>query len=223
MPNRGAIRAWVRAETLVEATMMSDADINAIIDQGTRDISTRFEWPFLAATSTIAFVANQQAYNLPADFDRLAVALVDNTSTRLQEVSPESYWSSYGDVPATGTPSYFLIWGSQLWVSPVPTAATGGLVIYYWRMPTLMTDDSHSPEFASQFHLILADFACQHLWHREEDFSKARAYGERFLEGVERMARYYLGRAQESPFVMGDGLDRIRRTGNLGWRFPFFP
>ena len=222
MPTRLQIRNWVRAETLVESTMMSDADINAIIDQAVRDVSTRFNWPFLAKTDTIAFVLNQQEYTLPTDFDRLVAVMVDGTTTKLTEVGPAEYWAAYGDSPPSGTPAYFFLWANQIFVSPVPTASTGGLVLRYFRAPTLMTDDAHVPEFASQFHMILAEYASLHLWHREEDFSKARVYEERYLDGVERMARYYLGRAIDAPLVMGGGMPR-RSAPSDAWRFPFFP
>lgn len=202
--------------------MMSDADINAIIDQAVRDISTRFDWPYLATDTTIPFVADQQAYNLPANFDRLVSVVIDGESVRLEEVAPSQYWQAYGDSPAEGSPNFYFLWGSKIFVTPVPTASSGGLVLYYYRQPTLMTDDSHTPEFASQFHMIVAEYVAVHLWHREEDFSKARVYDERYLDGVERMARYYLGRTKDSPMVMGGGLGQRGRPSEA-WRFPFFP
>lgn len=202
--------------------MMSDADINAILDQAVRDVSTRFRWPFLATTDTIALVASTQAYNLPADLDRIEAITLDGTNHRLQEVSPTKYWSAYGDTPEDGEPRFFFLWSNQIWVTPVPTAA-GTLNLFYYRMPTLMGDDGDSPEWASQFHMIVADYACQHLFHREEDFSKAKLYGEAYLDGIERMARYYLGRAIDSPFIIGDR-SGVKSHPHDGWRFgPLFP
>lgn len=224
MPNRLAIRNWVRAETLIESTMMSDADINAIIDQGMRDLSTRYPWPFLATTGsggTLNFVAAQQAYPLPTNLQKLGVVLLDNTTTKLREISPHSAWAAYGDQPLTGTPSMFYVWGLNIHVLPVPVASTGGLILQYYRKITALTDDTHVPEFDDQFHLIVADYVCQNLWHREEDFSKARVYGDRYLAGVESMARYYLQRAEDQPFIMGDGLHS--RTNPLSYFYPTWP
>jgi hypothetical protein len=212
----------VRAETLVESTMMNDADVNAVIDQAVRDIGTRYPWPFLAKTDTIPFVAAQQAYTLPSDLIKIATILIDGTITRLREVAAHTAWEAEGDTPPSGTPQTYFIWDNTLNVTPVPPASTGGLFVYYYRRPTALTDDTHIPEWAEEFHLLIADFVCQHLWHREEDFSKARVYGERYTEGIERMARYYLQRAEDTPFIMGDGL-RARTPQSLASRFPFFP
>jgi hypothetical protein len=221
MVTRLEVRQWVRAETLIESAMMVDAAINAIIDQAVRDVSTRFDWPFLADTDTINFIADTQSYSLPTDFQRLVAVVLNGSTVRLEEVSPEQYWSTYGATPAEGNPRFFFLWGNQIYVTPVPTASSGGLTLFYYRQPTLMTDDSHSPEWQSEFHMIVADYVCRHLWHREEDFSKARVYDERYLDGVERMARFYLGRAKDSPMGMGGGFGR--RPRNDGFRFPFFP
>lgn len=222
MADRLDIRQWVRAETLVETTMMSDADVNAIIDQATLDISTRFNWPFLAETADIAFVADQQEYDLPANFHRLVAANVQGSTKRLVEVAPEEYWSAYGEEPAEGDPNFFLLWGNEILVTPVPTASTGGLRLRYYRTTTLMTADDDTPEWAPEFHMIVADYVCRHLWHREEDFSKAKVYDERYLDGIERMARFYLARAVDSPLIIGGGKSRYKSASDA-WRFPWFP
>ena len=222
MATRLQIRQWVRAETLVESTMMADADVNAIIDQAVNDVSTRFNWPFLAATDTIDFVADQQAYTLPTDFHRLVAANVTGSTKRLVEVAPEEYWNAYGEEPSEGDPNFFFLWGDEIFVSPVPTVSTGGLTLRYYRTATPMTDDAHTPEWDAEFHMVLADYVCRHLWHREEDFSKARVYDERYLDGIERMARFYLARAVDSPLIVGGGKSRYK-SATEAWRMPWFP
>lgn len=219
--NRTQLRSWVRNETLVEVDQFSDAAVNDIFNEGLRTISTMFHWPFLATQTTTAFVASQEAYALPADLGRIAAVYVTGERTRLREVGPHDAWERHGGDFPTGTPSEFFIWGSNIHLLPIPDVSSGSITLRYYRQPTLMTDDSHSPEFAPEFHVIVADFACLHIWHREEDFTKAKVYADRFAEGVERMARFYNQRAEDQPIVVGEPAKGTRRF--LGVHLPYLP
>lgn len=213
MPNRGAIRAWARTQTLLESDDIADADVNSIINQGLRKVSTQFPWPWLATSSTQALSDGVQSYALPADLDRLEKVIYVGKSIPLEEVSALEAWHRKGDQFASGDPSHFFIWGESLLLSPIPTATSGSIKLYYYQSPTAFTDDTDVPPFAEQFHLVLADFTIARLWEREEDFSKAQEAEVAFINGVNDMARYYLNRATDHPTVFGGGLSQSRQNG----------
>lgn len=215
MPTRTELRDLVRTQTLVEGDDLTDAKVDNLFDQAMRDVSVRFDWPYLAKIDTIAVTSGTDTYALPADADRLQAFLVADSTAPLKEVAAATALSAEGLSPSTGTPSFFFLWGEEVVLRPIPDADTT-LSVYYFRTPVLMTDDAHVPEFAAQFHYILTDFVMQQLWEREEDFEKGNVYKDRFLQGIEQMARFYLNRTQDSPLVIGEPHTKL-----LGPRMPW--
>lgn len=212
MPTRTELRDLVRTQTLVEVDDLTDAKVDNLFDQAIRDVSVRFDWPYLAKIDTIAVTNGTDTYALPADCDRVHTILLAGSTAPLEEVAASTGLSAEGLSPSSGTPSWFFIWGENFVLRPVPDA-DNTLTVYYFRTPTLMTDDAHEPEFADQFHYVLTDFVMQQLWEREEDFEKGNVYKDRYLQGVEQMARFYLNRAKDAPLVIGEPKAMWSRRG----------
>ena len=217
MPDRAAIRDWIREQTLVEVDDFADDKINNIIDQGIREISAKFDWPYLAESEQINLVQGTPAYNIPADMAKLRAIVHDGFQVRIREVAPTTVWEAEGGLPTDGSPKQFFIWAGQFVFRPIPDAA-GTATVYYHRTPTLLTNDNQEPEFDSQFHLVLADYGSQIVWEREEEFEKAEVFGQRFSQGVERMARFYLNRGADSPMTFGERPNRVRRGPVFPWQ-----
>lgn len=215
MPTRADIRDWVRGQTLVEPDDYDDSKVNNIINQGIRDLAVRFDWPFLAKTATVSLVVGSDTYALPADMLKLGAVTLVGTSTRLAETSPSRVWEDEGDNPSTGTPDRFWLWGNSIVVRPIPDS-TGTLKFWYYRSPQLLNNDTDSPEWSPEFHMVLADYAAQMLWEREEDFEKASVHAQRYAAGVESMARFYLNRAGDAPMIVGEPRRR-RRGPRMPW------
>lgn len=202
------LKALIRTQTLVETDDVSDAELLTFLNNGINELTVRFRWPFLEKSSTISAANGTQAYSLPADYSRL-VAVVDNdNTTRLTRITPELAFEQWGGDPPTGTDAtWFFIWGEKLNLIPVPTAAdTDRYTLYYLKTPTLLAADGDSPEFASQFHHILALYAAARVWESEEDLAKMARLDEAFGQQIEVMARYYLKRDEDFPIVWGDGM-----------------
>lgn len=217
MPQLSEIRDWVRQQTLVESDDMADSKVDAVINQGLRDLSTRTRWPWLVETATIPLVNAQQSYNLPTNLLSIDTVLLSNRSEPLQEVSTTYAFRNWGTLPPTATtPSAFYLWGSTLRVLPVPASPTQSLVMYYYKRPTLLSNDTDQPAFDPQFHLILAYYAAWHLWEREEDFEKGRALRDAYYEGVERMGRHYNNRSKDA-LVLGEGTIAYGRGPRQPW------
>lgn len=217
MPTRAELRDLVRSQTLVESDDYTDAKVDNLINQAIRDLSVRFAWPYLAAIDTIAVSAAVDTYALPADTSRVEAILLDGSTTRLREMGPSTALFEEAGVPASGTPDSYFVWGDSIVLRPIPTGSEN-LTVYYYRNPTTLNNDTDSPEFAEPFHYVLADFVMQALWEREEDFEKAAVYANRYAQGVESMARFYLNRVADAPMVIGQ-----RRTGSYtrGPRMPW--
>lgn len=216
MSDLSAIRDWVREQTLVETSDWSNAKVLNVINQGIRDLSTRFPWPFLAASNTLSAVADQQAYTFDtiSDFSGTGqklfsiAAIVDNDKrVKLDEVHHNDAFKTYGgDMPTTSEAVRFFTWGESIYLLPTPdTSDTDRYTVYYFRSPAELSNDTDSPEWDARFHMVIAEYAISKVWEREEEIGKARQAFNAYLDGVDRMASFYLNRAQDYPVVMGGG------------------
>lgn len=216
MPNRAAIRDYVRQLTLLETDDISNDKINPILDQGVREASSRFHWPFLQASSTVTVVDGTHVYSLPSDFQYLHTLIRDDTRIRLREVSASKAWNALGDSFPSGQAESFFLWEEQLHLTKIPSADET-LNIKYFKSPTVMSDDTHTPEWDEQFHLIIADYAISKLWEREEDSIKSAEAMQKFDQGVEQMARWYNDKASDLPMVYGESPTVGAHVDNMPW------
>jgi hypothetical protein len=208
MPDLASIRSVVRTLTLAETDDVSNTNVDLFINQGYRWLSTQFRWPWLEATATITVAADVASYDLPADYRKLwAVRDADERRT-LTRLSFEEALNRWGGDPPTGTDAkWSYVYADDIFLLPVPSAAeSDAYTLYYQKQLTIMASDGASPEFAAEFHLILADYAIARVWEHEEDFDKARLADVRFAEQVEAMARYYFRREAQTPLVYGGGI-----------------
>lgn len=212
MPTRSELRDLVRVSTLVEADDLTDSKVNNLMNQAVRDVSSRFDWPFLATSDTIAVTNATDTYALPTDADRLEAVLIAGSTAPLIEVSPGTAFAQDGAVPSSGTPSWYFLWGGNLVLRPQPDGDST-LTVYYYRKPATLDNDIDEPEWADKFHYLISDFVMSKLWEREEDFQRASVYEARYLQGIEAMARFYLNRVSDAPLIVGEPKSRRYGTG----------
>lgn len=222
MPDRAEIRDWVRQHTLVEIDDYADDKIDNVINQGIRDLSTQFSWPYLEATDTITLVSDTASYAVPADFARLQAVVSSESPYKLQEVTAQAAWMRWASDADTDRPQHFYMRADNIIFVPTPSGASlPDITVFYYRQPTVLANDTDEPEFASQFHLVLAEFAAAKVWEREEDLTRSEYYMGRYFAGVETMARYYLNRADDYPLVIGAGTSRTNTSlipsGRMPW------
>lgn len=209
MPNRSDIRDWVRQHTLIESDDYGDAKVDNVINQAVRDLSTQFNWPFLQTSSQVTLVTDTAEYALPSDFAHLEAAIRSDCACPIKEVTPQDAWARWKSDATSDKPTHFYLWGDNIVFAPTPSGASLPTVtLYYYRQPTTLDNDVDTPEFHPQFHLVLAEFAAAKVWEREEDLARSNYYMDRYYQGVENMARYYLNRANDYPLVIGGGTSR---------------
>lgn len=218
MPNRSAIRDYVRQQTLIESDDWGDDKIDAVINQGLRRLSTRFDWPWLAASTTLSVTTGTTSYTLPTDLRKTASLTRTDKRQRLVEVSPWEILGKWGGDLPTGTPTSYFVHGRTMHLDRVPSEDITYTWLYY-TTPTMLDNDTDEPEFASEFHLMLADFAIAKAWQREEDFEKAQDAMDSFNSAIEEMAAFYLDLGKDRPIVLGERRDLIMRQApnNMPW------
>ena len=220
MPTLSDLRGVVRNQTLAESDDVSDANIHLYLNQGLRELSMAFRWPWLEATTTVDVVAATASYALPADYRKLFV--VQDTDarrslTRLTLAQAQNHWG--GDVPEGDAADWYYVWDDALYLVPIPgTTATAAYKIYYQKAVTVLAADADTPEFASEFHLILTHYAIARVWEHEEEFEKAKVADDTFRVKVAQMAQYYLKREESDPLIFGGGTrPGLGTVNNLPW------
>lgn len=216
MATRAAIRDYVRQQTLVEEDDWADSKVNAVINQGLYVLSTRFEWPWLAATDTLSVIAGTSSYTMPADLARSRAITRSDKAQRLVEVSPHQILGVYGGDLPTGDPTAYYVHGRTLYLDKIPSTSASYSWLYY-KQPSTLDNDVDEPTFAAEFHLVLADYAIAKVWEREEDFTKADDAMKDFDQGVESMAIYYLDVSPDRPVVFGGRNATLSRYPNMPW------
>ena len=218
MPDRAAIRDWVREQTLIESDDWSDDKINNVINQGLRVLATKFKWPWLAASTTLSTVAGTTTYAMPSDLTHTAAITHQTKPQRLVEVAPHQILGPRGGDLPSGAPTSYYIHGSNIYLDKVPTEAATYDWLYFTQV-SVLDNDTDVPAFAEEFHLVLADYAIAQAWQREEDFTKADEAMEAFDSGVERMAVYYLDKGRDRPIILGEDRPTTYRTSrnNMPW------
>lgn len=209
--NRGNIRDAIRRQTLNNASDISDADLNDVIDEAYYVVSQAADWPWLETSTNVSVTANTVEYALPADFARLQGIVRSGKQKRLSQISFEYYLDRYGNNPPTSTEGvWFYIRGDNFGIVPVPSAnEANAYILYYFKTPTLMAADTDQPEWTPAFHHILVDYGVYRVFYREEYFQEAETAFQHFMAGLGQMMSFYNRRNNQNyPLVVGDGVQR---------------
>lgn len=111
--------------------------LRAMIDRTTRELRNEFEWPELQKEYTFNIVSNQDAYALPADFDRAINETRWNRTQRWPMIGPIDAveWQQYKSGLVVSLPRQrFRLKGfaiNQFYVDPVPTSDLSNQLLVY--------------------------------------------------------------------------------------------
>ena len=212
------MRTAVRTATRVSSAKITDAELTTWINEGLYRVSS-FErhWPWLEDDDTFVTVADQQAYavsSLAADVERISVLYSDTKRTRLQEIDRGTALENWGGDMPTGQHAHsWFIWGSSIYLIPIPDTADVQYNALYYKSPTALSADGDDPEWDAQFHDILVHYCEMRVWMHEEEPQKAGIAKGLFFERLDDMRKWYRDRADDSPWAIGvPPLKGVRHT-----------
>jgi hypothetical protein len=107
----------------------------------------------------------------------------------------------YAPTPTASRASGFFVWGSSIFLVPVPSTAAICRVLYH-KCPTEITTAT-SPEFDLMFHGALTHYGEFRAWQREEDLDKAQAAYSHFDDMLGRMVTWYASMVDDHPWYVG--------------------
>lgn len=210
--DREDLRDQVRMSMPIEATDVTDATIDSLLNQGLQEVALAGQWPWLQASTDLSLSEDTQTVALPNDFD-FAVSLVDDDhDVHIPFVAPEDYFQRFGndtDNTAT-TPNYWTIWENKIYLTPIPSADdTDRLTLYYYKSVTALTEDDDVPEFHTAFHPILVEYCKWKLYERGELYQQAVQAASMYASRLDQMTRWYGRQVKRAPYIAGDG-DSVR-------------
>lgn len=204
--NRSDLRTRVRTLTNIFSTaLLSDAQINTILEEIHYEVCGSSQWPFLQDSTTLSVVAGDSTYTLPADTrEVLLVSSKDLTTIPRQlnaistfdaDTIPDDYQSSW--------PQFYTVEGLTLTLYPEPfTNET--LTVRYQKPAEAFDGDTDVPPFDAEFHPVYAYAAAARvLAERGAPQTKVKTMVDLASVYAERMRRFYLTSADHATVSMG--------------------
>lgn len=210
-----ALRARVRRLTSINSdAILTDSDLDQVINEVYREVASLDEWPFLNAEDTVAVVADDREITLPAAMRLVrSVVLHDNTERdRLHNVDYSELEKLYDETDDTGRPA---VWSlkdeTTLYIHPPADQSytlgfRGALKV---DELALATDE---PAFDDEFHPMIAYGAAARLLAEEGDESgRIQAYVAEAAGYLTRLRDRYLVSHDKELFQMGGRASRRYR------------
>lgn len=186
------------------AVQITDADMVRWINDGMRDIVLRNE-DLLEKTAVQASVANQQEYNLPADYLVLKFIQYRETGTTsylklkgLRVTEFNEYLDGWSGDTSRGTPQCYTIHAGKIILFPIPSvSATDAIKTYYNRIPTDVILNTDIPEIPTLYHSTLVKYCLQQAYELDEDPESANAKSEQVAADIDMLRGREDWKAQE--------------------------
>lgn len=154
----------------------SDQNLTDLVNAGLTYVTGKHDWYWLETAETLTTTASTESLATAATSQR-TIALYDSTGVQLE-------WKSLSDlvkIPAAAKADvhrFFGYKGSTIVLRPVPNSGATALThIYRGTEPRLVTG-SDTPLMPSQFHDVIADFACYFSMLRQGDLNGAAKWQE---------------------------------------------
>lgn len=208
---RSVIEARVRILARISTGDVADTQLDLILDEGVHTVSSMYRWPFLRKSVDVTTVTDTELYAIQADllvtdFNMPIMVYSNDTRDVLTPITELQRDTIYAGDPPTGIPAtmwYVTDTQEYLGLLPVPTAGEASEYKFvYYKTPTLMTTDSHAPEWHSSFHDILVWYTLAQLYERQEYYQQAAAAEQKFARRVSDMKRFYKSLSHPSPNPM---------------------
>lgn len=170
-------------------SIRSDEQIQTLLNETYEEVLGLHPWPFLRGDETVALSAGSSDITLPSTFRYISAVLADDK--RLKQTTVDEL-DTLG--PEEGEPTLYARVSDRvvrLWPKPKQSVVVKvkGQVSF-----DLLTRSSDEPEFAAQFHPILAYRAASRMLIEEgDDSGRSRSYQTDAAGYLKRMEEYYLG------------------------------
>ena len=151
---------------------------------------------YFVKSSTTSLVSGQQEYDLPDDFEKVAMVNmeIDGVWKRVLPMGDADirHIPTHSDTTSsqgfsTAEPRYYII-GDNIGIMPIPSETTASaLKVWYAYTPTAMSLDADSPAFPSKYHYMIKYGAYANYLDQDDEHVAAERMRIRFDTLVQRM------------------------------------
>ena len=191
-------------------SLRSDEQIEQVINESYQEILGLYPWPFLKGSQTISVAAEATEFTIPVTFRYITGVVLDSGdhSERLKQTTLDMIdeW----DADEVGKTTYYARVDDRtvrLW--PAPEAAATVTVRGQLEFPPLSS--SVDPQFADQFHPVIAYRAAVRLLQEEgDDSGRSEAYQFDAASYLQRMEKFYMASGDIGLIRIGSQRERRR-------------
>lgn len=170
--NRSGLRTAVKDRLAIPSAgdaLITDSFVNTSLDDALNRISSERDWWWLAHTATLTFDNVNGQANLPSDFMR-ANKLVINGSV-VEPIPLDDYLD-----PSRMASTYgWIVYGSTIKITPIPSASLNG-TLYYFRSEPALSSDTSTPLMPAVYHYAIVAYAAYLCCARRQDETRASLY-----------------------------------------------
>lgn len=174
--NRSELRTAVKDRLAIPSSgdgLITDTFVNTSLNDALNRISAERDWWWLASTATLTFDTVNGAATLPSDFMRANKLVINDALAEpipLDDfLNPENTEASYG----------WVIYGSQVKITPVPSTSTTG-TFYYFRNEPALSSDSSTPLLPVAYHYAIVAYASFLCCAQRQDEQRASLYMQEY-------------------------------------------
>jgi len=165
--------------------LITNAFVNTSIDDALNRVSMERDWWWLATTAPLSFDTTDGDAALPTGFMR-GNKLVINGSP-VEPLPLDTFLDPNADSNAYG----WLIYGSTVRITPIPTTTTTGTFYYFQSEPALSTQaspDTKSPLMPVVYHKCIVAYASHLCAARRQDEQRASLYLQEYGNFLKSMS-----------------------------------
>ena len=174
--NLGSLRAEVMNHGF-GTTDFPASRVNQFINDSYMLVSRRVDFYANEATQTFTSTSGTATYPLPANWARVRSLLDTDRESELQEVLLRDIDRAFVQ---QGTPFYYALDGTNLHLYPTPDSSAHNYQLRYWLLPTVLQNDTDTPDIPSDWHALLWYYAVAECYWAEDDGSNGQLWEARF-------------------------------------------
>jgi len=191
-------------------SLRSDEQIEQVINESYQEILGLYPWPFLKGSQTISLAAESTEFTIPVTFRYISGVVLQSGdhSERLKQTTLDMIdeW----DPDTVGETEYYARIDDRtvrLW--PAPEAAA--TVTVRGQLEFAALSSSVGPQFAEQFHPVIAYRAAVRLLQEEgDDSGRSEAYQFDAASYLQRMEKFYMASGDIGLIRIGSQRERRR-------------
>jgi hypothetical protein len=173
---------------------VTDADIIRWINDAQRDIAYTQE--ILESIATQVSVANQEKYTLPPDMINLRSVYYANAKLQVLSLQDyDNYVTSYTNPTGTvtqnavltGVPEVFYVWGTELSMYPIPSAAGVTIKLYFSKFPPDVVNQASTLSLPNKYDNRVVEYCLQQAYELDENFEASNLKGSQFANSLTQM------------------------------------